>query len=180
MAGLGTFNFNAGGTVINHLKLPFVYKGPLVEHSGFPNSGGAVKTKANASLSWLIGRNWQLSWNARHWSSYKQQGAPSDPQYNGAKTYTPQTTELRAQGGAAAVNGISIPSQMYHNIFASYVFGNSPKLRYLAGTTIQVGFDNVFNKQPPFDAHSRNAPFYYSPYGNLLLRTYLLKVKRDF
>jgi iron complex outermembrane recepter protein len=178
--GVGTITLNTGATVINHLMLPFVYKGPLVEYSGFPNSGGAVKTKANASANWLIGKHWSLGWNSRYWASYKQQGAPSDPRYNGAKTYTLQTTELRAQGGADAVNGFSIPSQMYHNIFASYVFGNSPKLRYLAGTTIQVGFDNIFNKLPPFDAHSRNAPFYYSPYGNLLLRTYLMKVKRDF
>ena len=178
--GVGTITLNTGGTVVNHLMLPFVYKGPLVEYSGFPNSGGAVKTKANASVNWLIGKHWSLGWNSRYWAAYKQQGSPSDPQYNGATTYTPQTVQLRAQGGAAAINGIKIPSQMYHNIFASYVFGDSPKLPFMARTTIQVGLDNVFNKLPPFDAHARYAPFYYSPYGNLLLRTYLLKVKRDF
>jgi outer membrane receptor protein involved in Fe transport len=178
--GVGTITLNTGGTVINHLMLPFVYKGPLVEYSGFPNSGGAVKTKANASVNWLIGKHWSLGWNSRYWAAYKQQGSPSDPQYNGATTYTPQTVQLRAQGGAAAINGIKIPSQMYHNIFASYVFGDSPKLPFMARTTIQVGLDNIFNKLPPFDAHARYAPFYYSPYGNLLLRTYLLKVKRDF
>ena len=43
-----------------------------------------------------------------------------------------------------------------------------------------VGLDNVFNKLPPFEANAGYTPFYYSPYGNVLLRTYLLKVKRDF
>ena len=69
---------------------------------------------------------------------------------------------------------------MYHNSFVTYVFGHSPKLRYLAGTTIQVGINNVFNTAPPFDANSSLAPFYYSPYGSVLLRTYLVKIKRDF
>ena len=43
-----------------------------------------------------------------------------------------------------------------------------------------VGLDNVFNKLPPFEANAEYTPFYYSPYGNVLFRTYLLKVKRDF
>jgi len=180
IATVGTFGLHAGGTVINHLMLPFTMDGPLLEYAGFANSGGAIKTKANSSLTWLVGKNWTLGWNTRYWGSYKQQGSPSDPQYNGLTTYTPVTTQLLPQGGIAATNGISIPSQMYHNSFVTYVFGHSPKLRYLAGTTIQVGINNVFNTAPPFDAHSSLAPFYYSPYGSVLLRTYLVKIKRDF
>jgi len=178
---VGRFNLHAGGTVVNHLMLPFLLGGPLVEYSGFANSGGVIKTKANASLSWLVGKHWTLGWNTHYWDSYKQQGSPSDPQYNGAKTYTPVTTQLLPQGGASAINGISIPAQVYHNMFATYAFGNTPKWhRFLEGTTIQVGINDVFNTAPPFDANSAYAPFYYSPYGNVLLRTYLVKITKDF
>jgi hypothetical protein len=46
--------------------------------------------------------------------------------------------------------------------------------------TVQLGIDDVFNTPPPFDAYSSIAPFYYSPYGSVLLRSYVVKIKKEF
>jgi len=176
---VGTVNMHAAATIIEHLKMPYVLNGPLIEYSGFAESGGAVKTKANGSISWLVANHWTFGWNARYWDSYKQAGYPSDPQYNGAKIYSPNMTQIMAQAGPSAVNAILIPAQIYHSAFALYRFGNSPKFHHLlAGASIQLGVNNVFNTAPPYDA--AYSPLFYSPYGSLLLRTYIVKFKRDF
>jgi hypothetical protein len=36
------------------------------------------------------------------------------------------------------------------------------------------------NPEPAFDAGNNRAPFFYSRYGSIRLRDYILRVKRDF
>jgi hypothetical protein len=60
---------------------------------------------------------------------------------------------------------------------ASYAWGKDSS-RLLSNTKVQLVVDNVFNAWPPFNAF--NAPFYYSPYGDLQLRTFHLSLKKSF
>lgn len=171
----GTFNLHVAGTLIEHLKEPPAPGSPLVEYVGFVNSGGADRLKVNATLTWLLGRNWTVGWNTGYFDSYKQSGAASDPEYLGAASYTPITTYLLAQGKS------TIPAQVYHNVFASYRFGTSPILHHwMDRTTLQVGINDVFNTVPPFDAYQSGGIAFYSPYGSPLLRQYVVKIKKEF
>ena len=172
---VGTFNLHGGATLTEHLKQSPAVGAPLVEYVGFVNSGGVDKLKANAVLSCYLGSHWVIGWRTNYYAGYKQNGAPSDPQYLGAAVYTPITTNTLPQGRA------TIPAQTYHNLFASYSFGTSPGFhRLLAGVTIQLGINDVFNTAPPYDAYSGYAPYYYSPFGNPELRSYVLKIRKTF
>jgi outer membrane receptor protein involved in Fe transport len=130
--------------------------------------------KANVSLSYYLNTHWTLGWRTTYFDSYKQAGAAGDPVYNGVINPTPITTSTLPQGRG------TIPEQMYHNIFASYHFGATQKLRMLNGVTLQLGINDLFNSAPPFDANASYAPYYYSPFGARDLRTYILKIRRAF
>jgi hypothetical protein len=45
---------------------------------------------------------------------------------------------------------------------------------------VQLTVNNVFDTEPPFDAGNNRAPFFYSRYGNVRLRDYVVRVKKDF
>ena len=51
---------------------------------------------------------------------------------------------------------------------------------YLRRVTVQFSVNNVFDTLPPFDAAAVRAPFFYSRYGNIRLRDFILRVKKDF
>jgi outer membrane receptor protein involved in Fe transport len=173
---IGTFNLHVGGTMFEHFKAPPAAGLPMVEYVGFADDGGVLKTKINGTLTWLIGRHWTVGWNTTYFDGYKVAGSPGDPEYNGAVQETLITTSTGPTGSN------TIPAQVYHNAFASYRFDRTGHgyHRYLDGVTVQVGIDDVFNTPPPFDAYASIAPFYYSPYGNVLLRSYVVKVKKEF
>jgi len=175
---IGGFNLHAAATVIEHLKEPPAPGDPLVEYVGYVNSGGVDKFKANATLTYLLGRNWTFGWNTIYYAGYKQSGAPGDPEYGGASSYTPITLYTLAQGGN------SVASQVYHDIFVSYRFGTTPFLHHLMDrTTLQVGINDLFNSAPPFDSYIGGGAvgiMFYSPYGDPLLRNYVLKIKKEF
>lgn len=171
----GTFSVHAAGTIIEHLTRPPVPENKPVEYVGYPNSGGVGKTKANTTFTWQNNK-WNFGWSVAYFGAYKQSGAPADPVYLGAATYTPVTTETAMQGG------YKIPGQIYHNAFASYRFQSSDHKghRLMNGVTVQVGVNNVFGTIPPFDAGNINDPYFYSPYGNVRLRDYVLKIRKVF
>ena len=134
-----------------------------------------------------IGVTWQknsllLGWTSTYYDSYYQYAAPGGPYSQRFGVYTFYTG---AQGGT------TIPSQTYHDFFGSYVFakrreaaGSSWAAKHLtpkallSGVTVQAGVKNVFDKVAPFDAFY--SPYYYSPYGNVRLRSYWLSVKKEF
>jgi outer membrane receptor protein involved in Fe transport len=166
----GTFDLYAIGTVQEHYKQQLSLNQPLLEYVGFPSEGGPEKIKENTTLTWSYG-HWTLGWTTLFFGAYNQYGAPGDP--NGTSTHwtVPQ-------------GGNTIPSQLVHDIVASYAFGNiSDKhgkiLQSLASRwTVQVGVKNLFNTAPPFDAFY--GPYYYSPYGDPRLRDLWVSIKHDF
>lgn len=83
---------------------------------------------------------------------------------------------------AAAQGSSTIRSQIYHDIFLSYVFdngGHGGRMAdaLLSNLTVQFGIRNVFNTLPPFDAY---APYYYSSYGDPRLRDFRITVEKRF
>ena len=136
------------------------------------DNGGSLKWKGNGTLNWGY-RNWGLGWTVTWYGGYPQAGSPAD--VNGLN---PEYTT--AQGSDR------IPSQIYHDVFASYAINQpssgSPHTSFssalTSGLTIQLGVKNVFNTLPPFDAYF--SPFYVSPFGDLRLRDVWLTVKKTF
>lgn len=171
---LGVFAARARATITDHLKLPPAIGFPAMEYLDFPNSGGVNATKLNGSLSWSSGRHWRASWTTVHHGGYKQSGAPGDPIYLGVANPTLITTSIGPQGGH------TVASQTYHNLNVSYNFGAKHDRAYLRGLSVSLTINNVFDTEPPFDAGNNRAPFFYSRYGNVRLRDYVLRVKKDF
>jgi len=173
---IGTFGFRAAATITEHLKQPPAVGNVQVEYVGYVREGGVDKIKANANLTWSpLNSRLALGWTTRYYGSYKQIGAPSDPEYLGAAVYTPIITNTAPQGGN------TIPSQMYHNIFARYAFGENGRWHGLLNrVSVQLGINDLFNTAPPFDAYSGGAPFFYSRFGPVGLREYTLTVKKAF
>lgn len=176
---LGTFNLSAQGTVVEHLRKQVSPTIPLLEYVGYVSSGGPVKTKGNVTLTWEKGRL-MGGWTVRYFDSYKQQGTPGDPFYQGNAS-TPLTTKYTlAQGG------LTVPSQITHDVFAAYNFDyqtsrgrrETALQQAVNGLSLQVGVKNVFNTRPAFDAYY--VPYFYSPFGNVDLRTYWVSVKKAF
>ncbi len=174
----GTFTAQLTGSVLLHLKTQYSLTEPEYDGAGYPADGGAAKLKSNGILFWERG-NWAAGWSVQHYGKYRQYGAAGGPlsmQYTGGAVFS---TVVAAQGSE------TIPSQTYHDIFASYAFGKKATndgqwarpASILAGMTIQVGVRNVFGKLPPYDA---GYSFYTSPYGDIRLRSYSLSVRKSF
>lgn len=171
---IGTFGVRARATITGHLRLPPSIGYRPMEYVGFVNSGGVVRVKTNGSLSWASGKGWRAVWSSIHYDGYKQAGAPGDPVYLGAANPTLVTTSTGPQGG------YRVSSQSYHHLTVSRTFGAKDTRRLLKGLTVQLTVNNVFDTKPPFDAVNGHVPFFYSRYGNVRLREYIVRVKRDF
>ncbi|MBL8266258.1 TonB-dependent receptor domain-containing protein, partial [Steroidobacter sp.] len=161
---LGTFNFALGGTKILSYEIQTAIDAPLTDIVNQVAYQGPLQYRANASLSWAF-NNWNVGWLSNYFGSYSQ--------YNvgGVTTYT------SAQGSS------TIPSQLYHDIYASYQFdkagGGGLADSLLSNVGVQVGIKNVFDKVPPFDAYYA-ASNYYSPFGDPRLRSFYLTLQKKF
>jgi outer membrane receptor protein involved in Fe transport len=170
---IGAFGFRARATLTDHLKLPPAIGFPALEYRDYVNSGGVNKAKYTGTVSWGH-KQWRAFWTTTHQGGYKQAGAPGDPIYLGVANATPITTSIAPQGGT------TVSSQTYHNVSLGYAFGARNEKGYLRGLSIQVTVNNVFDTEPPFDAAAVRTPFFYSRYGNVRLRDYIVRVKKDF
>lgn len=171
---IGSFALRSRTTYTEHLKLPPSIGFPALEYIDYPNSGGATKLKSNASIGWSNGKHLRATWSTIYYSGYQQAGAPGDPVYLGVANAAPILTSIGPQGGT------SIPSQVYHNVTVGYNFGSRDARGWLKGMSFQVTVNNVFDTEPPFDAANGRGPLFYSRYGSVRLRDYILRVKKDF
>ncbi len=160
-------------SIQEHYKQQYSLTQPAAEYVGYEADGGPAKTKANATLTWQY-KHLTLGWTTEYFDSYKQYNSPGSPSYilYGPSTYF------------TAGLGFVIPSQTYHNIFASYSFGKAGRGHrkivdeLMSDWTIQAGIKNLFNTAPPFDPFYY--PYYYSPYGDPRLRDLWVSVKKEF
>ena len=109
-----------------------------------------------------------------HHGGYRQAGATGDPVYLGAANPTLITTSTGPQGG------FGVAAQTYHNLNVSHAFGPRHPWPALRRLSLQFTLNNVLGTEPAFDAGNNRAPFFYSRNGNIRLRDYILRVKRDF
>jgi len=172
---VGVFNFNAGGTVMqvyersgnaldNAGRPTNAGNSTLISWLGFVGRGGAAEHKANAGLNWSR-RSWKLGWSSIYFGRYQQSGAPGDP--------------VGASPQVLAMGGTTIPAQISHSFRASYDFGRkSDRSRLLAGISVTLGINNVFDRAPAFDPFFSN--FMSSSYISKDGREWWLRVKRIF
>ncbi len=171
---LGVFAVRARTTITDHLKLPPAIGFPAIEYLEYPNSGGVNRAKANGTVSWSSGRRWRASWTTTYQSGYKQRNSPGDPNYLGNPNAAINTLYTGPQGGN------TVAAQRYHNVTLGYNFGARNPRAYLKGLTLQFTVNNVLNTLPAYDTGRIPTPFFYSRYGNVRLRDYIIRVKKDF
>ena len=136
----------------------------MASYLGFVNRGGVAKHKANAGLNWSR-YGWKLSWSSIYFGGYQQSGAPGDP--------------LGAARFVVSTGGTTIPAQHSHSFRASYDFGRKEdRSRLLAGMSVTLGINNVFDQAPAFDPFYGN--FMSSPYISQSGREWWLRVKKTF
>jgi iron complex outermembrane recepter protein len=148
---VGTFELVGASTLIEHERRQYSVNAPSYDYVGLVDAGGEVKTKSNGTLIWR-NQNWKLGWTTTWFDSY-------------------QAGNSQAQGSSR------VPSQIYHDLIASYSFGQRSG-SILSNMMIQFGIKNIFNAAPPFDENF--APFYVSPIGSLLMRDFRLTIRKSF
>ncbi len=172
---IGVLGIRARTTITDHLKLPPAIGFAPVDYVGFVNTPEGVNhAKANGSISWSSGGHWRASWTTLYQSGYNQRGSRGDPIYLGNPNAALVTTYTAAQGGN------TVAAQTYHNVNLSYNFGAKRDRAYLQGLAVQFTVNNVFDTVPPFDTGRIPTPFFYSRFGNVRQRDYVLRVKKDF
>jgi len=173
-ASLGDWKLTGIANSWQHYDIQSVIGGPFVEQLGNPNlnafGGGAglAKFKGNLGLDWSKG-SFFAGWMAQYVGPYTE---GSEYGLGGSLSYEVQT-----------VNGW-VSGQIYHDVYVGYRTGKAGPAarlwgRALAGITVRLGVNNVFDKIPPYDG-STGLSQLYSSYGDARLATYILSVKKDF
>jgi outer membrane receptor protein involved in Fe transport len=166
----GSYSAFVAGTCQTHFKSQLVPSAPVVESIGTGaglTDTHPLKWKANAGLVWS--RNGlTLGWSAQFYDSYLA-ADPNDPS---------RIWQMVSQG-----NGGRVPSQVFHDVSASYSF-DSAGWRGVAGSVaegleILGGVKNVFNTKPAFYV-DYNQGLIYSPYGDPRLAVYYLSLRKAF
>jgi outer membrane receptor protein involved in Fe transport len=155
---LGVWNIWSSASWWMHYQLQPSANAPLVEFIGSP---GYVKFKAAGGITCDY-NHWTFGWSARYVDSYLQRLA-----------------------AVAAQGSVAIPSQHYHDVFVARRFPQANAAtsslirRAFDRTELQVGVQNVFNTEPPFDAF--RPPNYISSFGNAArLASYTLTLRKNF
>ncbi len=79
-------------------------------------------------------------------------------------------------------HGGRVPSQLYHDLFASYSFGENfvgsrQRGGFLSRLEVAFGARNIFNKAPPVDLSNAS---YYSYFGDVRIGRYYVSVRGSF
>jgi outer membrane receptor protein involved in Fe transport len=169
-ATLGTWSVFGAGTYQTHFITQLVPGLPEVESIG---TGASIsdthplKWRANAGLTWS-GGGLTLGWSAQYYDGFLV-ADPADPS---------RAWQIASQG-----NGGRVPSQVFHDVMASYDFsaGGHGGVRgaILEGLQIRGGVKNVFNTRPAFYVDF-NQGLFYNPYGDPRLAVYYVSIRKAF
>ncbi len=159
---IGSFEAYVVGTVATEFERQILPTLPATDYLGF--SDGPLEWRGNVGLNWERG-SWFVGWNAQYYDSYR---AYSGELLNDALI----AQAVRRQGSA------TIPSQIYHDVFALYRTGQPGILGGMFNDTeIRIGIQNVFDEEPPIVAIS---PQGYSTFGDPRLRRYSVQFRKNF
>jgi iron complex outermembrane recepter protein len=163
---LGTFDVFGALTWLPRYETQVLPTQPFIDSVGVGSSvvnlstGGPLEYRANAGLTWSR-RGLRLTWLSRYFESY---------------LVSTNATNIANQGD----NG-RVPSQVYHDVSASYTFGAAAAggvAGWLADTEVRLGIRNVFNKKPPVDVNFTNT--FYSSFADPRLATYYVSIRHGF
>ncbi|MGH7947182.1 MAG: hypothetical protein ACREF9_19575, partial [Opitutaceae bacterium] len=163
-ANAGTFKFFAMGTRQTHYKTQVVTGTPIYENAGY---GTHLKFKGNFGLTWRRGRM-SLGWKARYFDAHR--------------LFSPTVPAVTVDPAVVSQGSDKISSQIYHDLFWSYRFGDTASSRVrriFSRTELSGGFRNIFNRMPSYNATS-DTTGYYSSFGDPRMASYYLSVKRSF
>ncbi|MGH8238316.1 MAG: TonB-dependent receptor domain-containing protein, partial [Steroidobacteraceae bacterium] len=150
----GEFMLSSAATHYVHNETRAVPLAPLVENTGTITG---LPWRGHATLSWDY-KNWTASWTARYFDSYQLFAADQE-----------NAAVIQTQGAPR------VPSQTYHDLFASFRFDSQAE--WLSGTEIQIGVNNVFNTRPPVDV---TQSLLYSTLGDPRLASYYVSLRKAF
>jgi outer membrane receptor protein involved in Fe transport len=159
----GTFDLFSTLTWLAHFKTKALPTEPFVDSVGIGSSlvslstGSPLRLRASGGVTWSR-RGLNLTWQSQYFHHY---------------IASTNAATLLMQGNAGRV-----PSQVYHDVSATYSFASAAGLAWLANTRLQLGLQNVFNRQPPVDVNFQNT--FYSPFGDPRLRSYSLSIRHGF
>lgn len=164
-AGWGEFQAYAIATWQPHMETQALVTAPWVETVGY--NLGSLEWRGNGGLTWTRGP-WTLGWNTQYSSSYYV--------YTATSTAAARTTAVLNQGAA------TIPSQVYHDLSASYRWGaqSGGWRRLFASCQLTVGVQNIFDTSPPIlaDLSPYSSTFPYSLLGDPRLRRYTISLRK--
>jgi hypothetical protein len=169
---IGSLSLSTSATVYEYLEKQASTTSPFFDYVDYPTMGGVPKTKASGTFAW--GRKGlTLGWTMRYISSYGVYGSAGAPVLS--------TVYTQAQGSE------TVPSQLYHDIFGSYVFGRTGRSAternrfnriFMEGVTLKAGIRDLFDQAPPIDAF--RSPYFYSNFGSPRMREYWISLTKQF
>ncbi len=157
----GEFKASAIGTVQPHLQRQVQRGEPTLEQVG--KNLGPLKVRGNVGLTWMRD-GWQLGWNMQYYNSYLIYSAYENNDANNAS--------WTARNGSPI-----IPSQIYHDLFGRYRFGEnhgSGWLGLLNNVEVLASVKNVLDVKPPILTDNNQGYFDISPYGDPRLRRWFI------
>ncbi len=169
---IGSLSLSTSATRYDFLRKQVSATTPFFDYVGFPTMGGVPRIKASGTFAWGK-KGLTLGWTTRHIGSYGVYGAPGSP--------APSPIYTTGQGSDR------VDSQLYHDIFGSYVFGRSGNKTadsrrfdriFLKGVTLKAGVRDVFDTAPPLDAF--RSPYFYSNFGSPRMREYWISLTKQF
>ena len=152
---LGTFSFSGNATRNLHDETQSLPGFPNVESvdASFSN----LRWQGVGLMSWEY-QQWLVALNSSYFHSHQLAGFL-------IANYGTQTR---------------VPSQNYHDLYATYRFGGQPFWSVLSKAEIQVGVRNVLDREPPLIVASLGNGQYYSNWGDPRLRSYSISLKKAF
>lgn len=161
--GWGEFHPYVVATWTRHFDLQAVPDAPMVNATGF--SDGPMTWRGNGGIDWRRGR-WSAGWNVQYF----------DRQWMGYSTNDAGTLDYYA----LTAGFYRFPRQFYHDVQVRYQFGmqESGWRRWLAGTQLSVGVQNLFNKEAPL-VPSELGPG-VQPTTDPRLRRYSINLRKQF
>jgi iron complex outermembrane receptor protein len=137
---------------------------PRIEQVGYLN--GPMKWRGNAGLDWTRGR-WSAGWNAYY--------------FNEQYIYAAETIPASIASAVLTQGSDIYAAQLYHEMRVGYQFGygDSGWQRFLKNTRLNVGVQNVFNREPPIRAGTGIGGGFL-PTEDPRLRRYTLSLRKQF
>jgi len=162
-ASRGKLHFRIMATMQSEYKNQLVSTVLPVDSVGFVD--GPLKWRGNAGIDWSTG-GWSLGWNAQYYHSQLIYHSSSD---------SASIADAVLNQGSA-----SVPSQLYHDLIATYRFNDSGAFGgLLEGSEVSLGIQNILDESPPILAQT-GIGVGYSFYGDPRLRRYTLSIRKQF